>query len=84
MDRRSFIKRTAASGAAAFMGTSLLGTKVLAGIIDKEADIAVINGTDYFENTQKAVTMLGGMKNLRRWFMNRPEDAARRSSRLWR
>jgi len=62
MDRRSFIKRTAASGAAAFMGTSLLGTKVQAGIIDKEADIAVINGTDYFENTQKAVKMLGGMK----------------------
>ncbi len=62
MDRRSFIKRTAASGAAAFMGTSVLGSKVLAGISGKEADISVITGSDYFGNTKKAVEMLGGMK----------------------
>ena len=62
MDRRSFIKRGAASGAAVFMGTSLLGRKVLAGIIDREADISVINGTDYFGNTKKAVDVLGGMQ----------------------
>jgi len=62
MDRRSFIFRTAVSGAAAFMGTSLLGRKVIAGITDKEADIAVINGADYFGNTKKAVKVLGGMK----------------------
>ena len=62
MDRRSFIKRGAATGAAAFLGTSLIGRKVLAGIIDKEADITVINGTDYFVNTQKAVELLGGMQ----------------------
>lgn len=62
MDRRSFIKRTAASGAAAFMGTSLLGKHVLSGILSKEADIAVVNGTDYLLNTQRAVEVMGGMK----------------------
>lgn len=61
MDRRSFIKRGAASGAAAFIGTSLIGRKVLAGVISKDADIAVVNGTDYFENSKKAVDVLGGM-----------------------
>jgi len=44
------------------MGTSLLGSKVLAGIINKEADIAVVNGLDYFGSTQKAVELLGGMQ----------------------
>lgn len=62
MDRRSFIKRTAASGAAAFIGTSFLGRKVLAGIPSKKADISVIKGTDVFKNTRDAVKMLGGMK----------------------
>ena len=62
MDRRSFLKRGAASGAAAFIGTSLLGKGVLANITAKDADIAVVKGADYFENTRKAVDMLGGMK----------------------
>jgi len=61
MDRRSFIKRGAATGAAAFIGTSLLGREVMAGAISKDADIAVVNGTDSFENTKKAVDVLGGM-----------------------
>ena len=62
MDRRSFIKRTAATGAAAFIGTSFLGKEVMAGIISKEADISVINGTDVFANTRHAVKVLGGME----------------------
>ncbi len=61
MDRRSFIKRSAASGAAAFIGSSLIGRKALAGSIDSDADIAVVNGSDLFENTRKAVDILGGM-----------------------
>jgi uncharacterized protein (DUF362 family) len=62
MDRRSFIKRTAATGAVAFIGTSFLGKEVLAGIINKEADISVINGTDVYANTKNAVKILGGME----------------------
>ena len=62
MDRRSFIKRTAASGAAAFIGTSFIGREVLAGIPSQRADISVIKGMDVFKNTKDAVKVLGGMK----------------------
>ncbi|MEE4256834.1 MAG: DUF362 domain-containing protein [Bacteroidales bacterium] len=62
MDRRSFLKRGAASGAAAFIGTSLLGKEVMANISAKTPDIAVATGTDYFENTRKVVESLGGMR----------------------
>ena len=62
MDRRSFIKRTAATGAAAFIGTTFLGKKVLAGMIDKEADISVIHGTDIYASTKQSVQVLGGME----------------------
>lgn len=61
MDRRSFIKTTAATGAAALVSTSIIGREVFAGITGKDADIAVINGTNYFKNTHKAVNRLGGM-----------------------
>lgn len=62
MDRRSFIKTTAATGAVALVSTSIIGREVFAGITGKNADIAVIEGTNYFENTQKAVELMGGMK----------------------
>ena len=62
MDRRSFLKRGAAGSAAAFLGGSVLGSKVMAGIADKDADITVMTGSDYFKNTEKAVKALGGME----------------------
>ncbi|NQT77947.1 MAG: DUF362 domain-containing protein [Bacteroidetes bacterium] len=62
MDRRSFIKRTAATGTMGFIASTIAGRKVLAGIIDKEADISVIKGSDVFGNTKKAVELLGGME----------------------
>ncbi len=62
MDRRSFIKNTAATGAVAFFGSTLAGCKILAGKAERPADISVVNGTGYFENTRKAVDVLGGMK----------------------
>lgn len=62
MDRRSFIKRTAATGALGFIGSTIAGRKVLAGIINKEADISVVKGSDVFGNTKKAVEILGGME----------------------
>jgi uncharacterized protein (DUF362 family) len=62
MDRRSFIKRSAATGAAAFLGTSLLGRKAFSAIAGEDADITVVSGTDYFGNTIRAVEALGGMQ----------------------
>ncbi len=62
MDRRSFIKRTTATGAMGFIASTIAGRKVLAGIIDKEADISVIKGSDVFGNTKKAVELIGGME----------------------
>ncbi len=62
MDRRSFIKRWAATGAAAFLGTSLLGRKAFSAIAGEDADITVVSGTDYFGNTIRAVEALGGMQ----------------------
>jgi len=63
MDRRSFIKRGAATGAAAFVATTIPGKEVLAGIIKKEADISVINGTNVYASTEQAVKVLGGIEN---------------------
>ena len=62
MDRRSFLKGGAAGSAAAFLGSKMLGNKVLAGLTPKKVDIAVLTGTDYFMNTRKAVDALGGIK----------------------
>lgn len=61
MDRRSFIKTSAATGAAALVSTSIIGREVFAGISGKDTDIAVVTGTDYFKSTHKAVNSLGGM-----------------------
>jgi uncharacterized protein (DUF362 family) len=63
MDRRSFIKRTAATGALGFIGSTIAGRKIFAGIIDKDADISVVKGSDVFGNTKKAVEILGGMEH---------------------
>jgi uncharacterized protein (DUF362 family) len=57
MDRRTFIK----TGAAAVIGTTML-TGIHGAKPGKAPDIAVANGQNYFENTIKAVDMLGGMK----------------------
>lgn len=62
MDRRSFLKRGAATGAAAFIGSSLLGKEVFSNPSAIAPDIAVATGTDYFENTRKVVDSLGGMR----------------------
>ena len=62
MNRRSFIKRSAATGAAAFLGSSILGRKAFSAVTTNEADIAVVKGSDYFANTMKAVEALGGIQ----------------------
>ena len=59
MNRRTFIKTSAAIGA-----SSLVGMNVLPSCSRNTAtsvDISVVKGTDYFQNTIKAVEKLGGM-----------------------
>jgi uncharacterized protein (DUF362 family) len=57
--RRSFIKKSAAIGACSVLGQSLIPDIVHA---DEPIDIAVVRGQNYFENANKAVELLGGMK----------------------
>ncbi len=67
INRRSFIKKSVTIGA-----TSLVSGTVLPQFIDKSSifavenekiDIAAVKGEDYFNNTVKAVDLLGGMNN---------------------
>lgn len=63
--RRSFIKRGTVLGAVSLFGSSVLGLftgsfgRLFGG---KAPDISVVKGSDYFNNTIKAVDLLGGMK----------------------
>jgi len=58
INRRLFMKRSAAVGAASFLGTSFLSGITFK---SKPVDISVVKGTDYLANTKKAVEILGGM-----------------------
>ena len=62
MDRRSFIKKSALSGTAAIIGSTFLAKPIYAAVSSKKADITVVEGQNIFDNTRKAVKMLGGMK----------------------
>lgn len=59
INRRSFIKTSAAVGASSLVGYSLLSKMVYA---KGKVDISVVTGEDYFKNTMKAIEQLGGMK----------------------
>ena len=66
--RRNFIKTSAAAGVSTAIGTSTL-SNIIDGALNTSAaqetvDISVVTGTDYFENTIKAVDKLGGMETL--------------------
>ena len=64
--RRSFFKKSAVVGASSVIGSKLItnlignGTNI-AYSMDK-VDVSVVKGTDYFQNTLKAVEQLGGME----------------------
>jgi uncharacterized protein (DUF362 family) len=61
--RRNFIKRSAALGVSTSIGTTGLSNILKAPVTpDKNIDIAVTIGSNYFENTKKAIEILGGMK----------------------
>lgn len=56
--RRSFMKKSAAIGVGSVLGRSLVQDLTFG---DEAIDIAVVKGQNYFENTKKAVELLGGM-----------------------
>ena len=62
INRRAFIKKSAAIGAASVLGGSILPTGNNLLYAAQQVDISVVKGKDYFKNTIKAVENLGGMK----------------------
>ncbi len=58
MKRRDFLKTSVAVGAA-----TVLNSRVMSAAASAETpDMAVAQGTDYFQNSVKAVELLGGMR----------------------
>ena len=63
--RRNFIKRGAALGVSASIGTSGI-SRIIEDVVNpvpeqNSIDVAVATGADYFESTKKAVDIFGGM-----------------------
>ena len=67
MDRREFLKQSAALGIAAPLGTPIVqktfGAESGPIAASQTVDIAAVTGADYYANTVKAVEVLGGMGN---------------------
>jgi uncharacterized protein (DUF362 family) len=61
ISRRSFLRRSAGVGAATFLGATLMPRSVLS-FNPGKADISVVNGTNYYEGTIKAIDALGGIR----------------------
>jgi uncharacterized protein (DUF362 family) len=57
--RRSFIKKSATIGVSSVLGSSLVPDITLS---NETIDMAVVKEQNYFENTKKAVDLLGGME----------------------
>ena len=62
MNRRKFIKDTGKLGATALAGSLAFNANSSFASLFNPPDIAVVKGTNYFENTIKAIDILGGMK----------------------
>lgn len=61
IDRREFIKQSVAVGITAAAGSASFPSVLLGTSLSPKIDISIVNGTDYFTNTLKAVDGLGGM-----------------------
>ena len=59
--RRQFIKGGAVLGASSLLGSGSLGWMQKLAVAEANVDIAAVKGVDYFQNTIKAVALLGGM-----------------------
>lgn len=62
MNRRNFLKRAALAGVAGAVLPGILIRKSYAGPFNRNADLSIIEGTDLYKSTLKAVEKLGGMK----------------------
>lgn len=76
ISRRSFIRKSATIGVSSVLGSSLIPDITLS---DETIDMAVVKGKNYFENTKKAVELLGGMekfvpKNSKVAFLPNPQS----------
>ncbi len=61
MSRRSFIKGSTVLAASTILGGSAVGWMPKLGFAETRVEIAAVKGADYFQNTIKAVEILGGM-----------------------
>ncbi len=62
ISRRSFLQKSSVVGAASFVSFSAIPFVSNASVPSKKADIAIVKGTDYYENTRKAIDIIGGIK----------------------
>jgi len=62
LSRREFVKSTASIGAASMLGSGMISLMAAAATPTGKAEISVVKGTDYFNNTKKAIKMIGGMR----------------------
>jgi len=61
INRREFIRQSVAAGVAAAAGSASLPSALFGNFLDSKIDISVVNGANFFDNTMKAVDLLGGM-----------------------
>jgi uncharacterized protein (DUF362 family) len=61
IDRRKFMKQGLAVGVTVTVGSSSFSSVLTGQSSNPKIDLSVVNGTDYFANTLKAVEGLGGM-----------------------
>jgi uncharacterized protein (DUF362 family) len=61
IDRRKFMKQSLAISTGAALGSFSLSSLLLGNLSNTKIDVSIVNGTDYFDNTMKAVELLGGI-----------------------
>ncbi|MDM8521852.1 DUF362 domain-containing protein [Desulfococcaceae bacterium HSG8] len=62
ISRRTFIKKSAAIGAASVLGSGIIPGSRINLLHAAQADLSIVTGDNYFKNTVAAVEALGGMK----------------------
>ncbi len=61
LNRRLFIKRTSTIGLVTVI-SSLIPKKIFSSILSGDIDISIVKGSEYFNNTIKAIELLGGIE----------------------
>jgi len=61
-NRRSFIRSSGLAGSGAILASSIFPQKFFGLTKRKQVDLSIVNGENYFDNTIKAVELLGGIK----------------------